>query len=183
MDFDTLVKKRKSIRKFLPNKEVSWKEVVDLVDYANYIPLAGNIPILKFIMADDKNTIVKVSQACQQEFIADASALIIVCSQKKQLINNFDKNGEVFSHQEAGAAINNILLAITQTGLASCWIGHFSDRIIRRTFKIPKDVDIEAIIPIGYEAPLVMGDKKSIPKKPKVEDSLFFGEWDKNKRK
>lgn len=182
MNFYDLLKKRKSVRSYIKEKTVSWKEVAEIIDYANQVPLAGNIPTLNYIIVSEQKKIMQIADACQQGFLADVSAIIVVCSRKEQLLRNFEKKGEMFAHQEAGAAINNMLLAISEAGMASCWIGHFSDRIIKRLLKIPKEVEVEAIIPIGYEAPVKLGDRKKATAKPKIEDTLYFEEWDKNKR-
>ena len=51
----------------------------------------------------------------------------------------------------AGAAIQNFLLKIEEAGLATCWIGHFVEEQVKDELKIPDDVTVEALFPIGYE--------------------------------
>ncbi|MBS3055764.1 nitroreductase family protein [Candidatus Pacearchaeota archaeon] len=181
MDFDTLARKRRSVRNFNPNKKPDWKKVIDAIDTANQIPLAGNISILKFIMIEDREKIAKITDACQQDFIQDAHYIVVVCSKKEQLTRNFSGKGEMFTRQEAGAAIQNFLLKVVEDGLASCWIGHFSERILKRLLKIPKDWDIEALLPLGYEARARISSKPPI--KPSIEDTVYFEEWKEKKRK
>ena len=181
MDFDTLARKRRSVRDFNPSKKPDWKKVIDAIDVANQIPLAGNIPILKFIFIEDKDKIAKIADACQQDFIQDAPYVIVVCSKKEQLTRNFSSKGEAFTRQETGAAIQNFLLKAVEDGLASCWIGHFSERTLKKLLKVPKDFDIEALMPIGYEAQSRISSKP--PVKPHIEDTVFFEEWSKKKRK
>jgi nitroreductase len=183
MDFDGLTKKRKSCRSFIAGKSVDWHDVVDIVDSANQIPSAGSISIIKSIMVEDAYKIAKLADACQQDFIRDAPVILVVCSQKDQLLRNFEKKGEVFAHQEAGAAINNILLASTEKGLASCWIGHFSDRLVKRVMKIPKDIDIEALIAIGHASSFNPMGKGKVYSRPKIGDTLYFEKWEEKKRK
>ncbi len=180
MDFETLARKRRSVRDFNTSKKPDWKKVIDAIDTANQIPLAGNIPVFKFIFVEDKEKIAKLADACQQDFIADAPYLIAVCSKKEQLTRNFSGKGEMFTRQEAGAAIQNFLLKVVEDRLASCWIGHFSERIIKRLLKIPKEWDVEALLPVGYEVPQRIA-KPVI--KPKIEDTVFFEEWGDKKRK
>ncbi len=184
MSFDDLVRSRRSVRGFIPGKRPGWRLVVDAVDAANQIPMAGNIPFLRFVMVEDSDTISKIAEASQQSFISDASYVIAVCSNTEQLKRNFDSKGEVFAHQEAGAAIQNFLLKITDSGLASCWIGYFSDKIVKKLLDVPKDWDIEALLPVGFASPNVIGIKPSRDDtiKPKISDSLFFENFKTNKR-
>lgn len=183
MKFEVLAKGRRSAKEFLADKEVDWRDVVDAIDCANNIPLAGNISVLKFLMVEDEEKISKIASASQQDFINNSSIAVIVCSNKEQLVRNFGKvDGERFAHQEAGAAIQNFLLKIADLGLGACWIGHFSEKIIRRLFKVDKAWDIEALIVVGREAKKTLGEERGIVK-PRIEDTVFFEEWDEKKRK
>jgi len=44
-----------------------------------------------------------------------------------------------------------MLLKAVDLGLGSCWVGAFSDELIKQVFNIPSHFQIEGIIPIGYE--------------------------------
>ena len=43
--------------------------------------------------------------------------------------------------QQAGAAIENFLLKITDLGLSTCWTGAFSDEQVKRILQIPEDIE------------------------------------------
>jgi nitroreductase len=74
--------------------------------------------------------------------------------------------------QQAGAAIQNFLLKITEARLATCWVGHFVDEEIKSILTIPKDIQVEALFPIGY--PLRKPEEKRIIE---LDNVLYFNKY------
>ena len=149
MDLDKAIQNRHSVRKF-KDKKPDWRDIIECVDAARYAPTAGDNYTLKFILVDDKEKIQKLADASQQNFISQAQYIVVVCSDTSRTTNAFEK-GEIFCRQQAGAAIQNFLLKIQEKGLATCWIGHFIERLVKEELKIPADIQVEALFPIGYE--------------------------------
>lgn len=178
MDFDTLLKKRASIRKF-SSKKPSESQIIDIIEAGNLAPSPGNLPILKYIIVENKPLIYKISDACQQEFIKQAQVVIVICSDQNKINIMYDKRSDTYTKQQAGAAIENMLLKITELNLASCWIGAFAELTMRNALKIPEKINIEAILPIGY---LIKGDKTTQKIKTPLEARVFFDRY-KNKEK
>ena len=177
MEFDKLIKSRKSVNKF-KDKKPDWRDIIECIDSARYAPMAGNDFTLKFILVDDKEKIHKIAKAAQQSFISQVYYLVVVCSTTSRTTNSFGERGKIYSKQQAGAAIQTFLLKIEEKGLSTCWIGHFVDEQIKRELKIPDNINIEAVFPIGYEF------KKQKPKnKIDLERILFFEEYGKKKMK
>ena len=171
MEFDKLIKSRKSVKKY-KDKKPDWRDIIECIDSARYAPMAGNDFTLKFILIDDKEKIQKISKAAQQSFISQVHYLVAMCSTTSRTTNSFGKKGEIYLRQQAGAAIQNFLLKIEEKGLSTCWIGHFVDEQIKKELKIPSNVNIEAIFPIGYEF------KKQRPKrKIELDRILYFKQY------
>ncbi len=171
MDLDKIIKERHSVRKF-KTKKPDWRDIVRAIEISKNAPYAGNIPTIKFILIDNQEKINKISKACRQSFIRYAKYLVAVCNDKENLTKSYKDRGEKYAKQQAGAVIQNLLLKITDLGLATCWVGAFSDNQIRKILDIPKEVDIETILPIGYE----MGSKKPRTK-PDLDNILYFNKW------
>jgi nitroreductase len=177
MELDKAIKFRKSVRKF-KNKKPDWRDIIKCIDSCRYAPIAGRNYTLKFIITENEEKINKIAEASQQPFISEAKYLLIVCSDCKRLINSFGERGERYCKQQAGAGIQNFLLKIQEFGLSTCWIGHFVDEQIKRILKIPEDIDIEAVFPIGYEY-----KKRELRKKIDIDRILFFEEYGNKKMK
>ena len=69
--------------------------------------MAGNLYSLKFILVSDKEKIQKLSEASQQEFVADAQYVVVVCSNPSRTLNAYEERGENYLKQQAGAGIQN----------------------------------------------------------------------------
>ncbi len=176
MDLDSVIEKRHSARTF-KNKKASWKSVLEAIDAAIKAPFADNRCHLKFLIIEDKKTIDKIAEFAKQLWINQSSILVLICSDDSNLENMHGERGRVYSRQQSGAAIENFLLKITDLGLSACWIGSYSDELIKELLKIPHHIQIEAIIPIGYEP----GSSKR-KRKPALENHLFWETWDQSKR-
>lgn len=174
MQLDKAINSRRSVRSFKQTKKVNWRDILECLDSIKYSPFAGNNSVLKAIIISDKDKIEKISQSSQQEFISEADYAVVICSNPSRLTSAYGKRGEIYSRQQAGAAIQNFLLKITETGLSTCWIGHFVESQIKDLLKIPEEVNVEAIFPIGYE-----GSRSPRTKKlhSDLDNLLFFNSY------
>lgn len=177
MEFDDVIEKRHSVRSF-KKRNADWESIVLAIDSAIKSPFAGDYGNVKFVIVEDREKINRIAGLAQQIWINEASALVVVCSNPKNLIEMYGERGKVYQRQQAGAIIHTLQLKLVDLGLSSCWIGAYPDELIKTLLFIPKDRDVEAIIAIGEE------DKKitSKTKKPKIENSLYWEKWDAQKR-
>jgi nitroreductase len=146
---DKIIQLRRSVRKF-NSKKPNWRTIIECMDSMRYAPMAGNNFSLKFILVDDEKKISQLAEASQQEFVKEAKYVVVVCTTPTRTKLSYEERGENYLRQQAGAAIQNFLLKITESGLSTCWIGHFVDSEIKEILTIPKDIQIEALFPIGY---------------------------------
>ncbi len=175
MQLDKAIKERHCVRKF-KSKKPSWKTIIDCLDSTRYSPMAGGNFTLKLILVSDKNKINKIAKACQQDFITQAHYIVVFCSIPERTETSFGKKGEIYVRQQAGAAIQNFLLKIQDEGLATCWIGHFVEPIIKRELTIPANAQVEAVFPVGYEY-------AKTKRKPKIDmDTILYFDQYKNKK-
>lgn len=177
MNLDKAIKTRRSIRKF-KNKKPDWRTVIECIDSMRYAPMAGGVFSLKFILVSDLDKIDRIAQYCQQPFVRTAEYLVVVCSKPRSTINSYGNRGKIYIRQQAGAAIQNFLLKIHEKGLASCWVGSFVERLIKNELKIPADVHIEAILPVGYSK-----EKPKEKQRVNIDGCLYFEEYENKQMK
>jgi len=178
MELDKAIRGRHSVRKF-SNKKPDWRTIIECIDSARYAPMAGNNYTLKFIFVDDEEKIQKIAEACQQRHVGEVKFVIVACSNPKRTLNEYGENGEKWVRQQAGAAIQNFLLKIEESGLGTCWVGYFVEEQIKRILKIPKEWNVEAVFPVGYEY------QKARTRRDKIELDriLYFNYYDNKKMK
>jgi nitroreductase len=146
---DKIIHARRSVRKF-NSKKPDWREIIECIDSMRYAPMAGNNFSLKFILVDDEKKINELAKVAQQKFITEAKYVVVVCTTPTRTEISYEERGKGYLKQQAGAAIQNFLLKITESGLSSCWVGHFVDDEIKAALSIPKDMQVEALLPVGY---------------------------------
>lgn len=177
MDLDKAIQNRKSIRKY-KDKKPDWRDIIECIDAARYGPMAGNIYSLKFILVDDPEIIQKLADAAQQQFIAKAKYVVVACTNPSRTVNSYGERGKRYCRQQAGAGIENFLLKVQEKGLATCWVGAFVDRLVKKALDIPEDVDVEALFPIGYGT-----ESKTRRTKIDINRILYFNKYGNKKMK
>lgn len=167
------INQRRSIRKYL-DRPVEFEKITTIIDAARKAPSAGNLQDWSFIIVTDKELIKQVSTyALEQYWIQTAPVLIVVCGlpEKHELYYGL-RGKRLYNVQDCAAAIQNILLAATDLGLGSCWIGAFEEDKIKVLFAIPPDVRPQAIITLGYSDD-TPEERSLIP----IENITFFNRY------
>jgi nitroreductase len=177
MQLDKAIQSRKSVRRFHLDKKPDWRKIIRAIDAVRFSPTAGGLSVIKFIIVDDPKKIQALKEASQQDFVGTAKYIVVVTSDTSQLKRMYDDRAEMFARQQAGAAIQNFLLKLTEFDLATCWVGYFDEDQVRRTVAVPEDNLIEAFFPIGIET---KEKTKSVVTKPELENIVRFNTW-KNK--
>lgn len=140
------IKNRKTVRSF-QNEMLSNEDLQDLISAAINAPSACNFQAWKFISITDPVIRNKLSYR-SSPVIKKAPQGIVVLYR-----NDLSYNGYLYKDyiQSAAAAIENLLLAATEKGIATCWICDLNrPKQIKRILHIPKNFDIIAYIALGY---------------------------------
>lgn len=172
MQLERAIKTRKSVKRF-SSKKPDWRKIIRAIDAGRYAPMAGNLFSLKFILVKDSEKMRKLAEASQQDFVSQAFYAVVVVSDDKRVEQSYGERGEKYARQQAGAAIENLLLALNSLGLATCWVGAFVDEQVKETLSIPDNFTVEAILPIGFETKV----KTSGKLKTELENVLFFDKF------
>ena len=143
MEFDEVLKNRRSIREF-KKKKISESNLLEIADAGRYAPSAGNLQNWKFLI------LTKKLDKLFDDFVSNASAVIVVINDKENIIREYENQGEFFSQQSCGAAIQNMLLKATDLGIGSCWVGSFEDKNLRANCNIDEKEEIVALVALGY---------------------------------
>ena len=153
MDIFKAISDRRSIRKFI-DKPVEEDKIAKILDAAMWAPSIGNLQERQFIVVRDPGRRLQLSEAALgQYWMARASVIIVVLTKNDRIVRTYGKRGEdLYVKQDAAAAIENMLLAAHSLGLGSCWVSVFEDAAVKRILKIPTELEVHALIPIGYPA-------------------------------
>lgn len=167
MEVFEAIKKRRSIRKFDPSKEVTDEQIEKLLEAARWAPSAGNLQSWFFVVVKDqkiKNQLAKA--ALNQDFIAEAPVIIVSCADLERSASRYGTRGkELYAIQDATIATQNIWLEATEMGLGGVWVGAFDEDQVSQILDLPSHLRPIAILPIGYPV-----ESPSPPPRRKIEE-------------
>lgn len=156
--------KRRSIRKYL-DSDVSDEMVEEILKAGMAAPSAGDEQPWQFVVVRNKSTMLEFPKFHQYaQMLKEAPVAIIVCGDLNR------QAYEGFWIQDCSAAIQNMLLQITEMGLGSVWVGIYPDeRRVEKTkelLDLPENIVPVAVLPIGvpgeFKPPTNRYDKKMI---------------------
>ncbi len=176
MDVLEIVKSRKSVRKFRKG-EISKEKIKEILECAISAPSAGNLQPWVFIVVDDDKIKQELaSAALNQEFIAEASIVIVACADVEITPTWYGERGNLYYVQDVAAAAENMLIAAHALGLGACWIGAFNEKEVSKILNLPENIRPLAIIPIGYPAEQPIKPKRK-PLKEVVYKNKYGIPW------
>ncbi len=178
MDLNKAINIRHSARSF-KIKKVPFELIIEAIDAAIKVPLAGNYNSLKFIIVTEQDAKSSLAKYADQNWISEADTIVVLCSDAKKLKEVYGERGSSYEKQQVGATIQNFLLRITDLGLASCWVGAYLDDGVKRVLHVPEEITIEAILPIGYEEKEAIGKRA---RKPLLQDVIYWEKWNVKKK-
>lgn len=150
--YETILKRR-TIRKFKQEK-IEKDILVKLINAARYAPSGANLQPLKYIIVDQTEKVKEVFRHLKWAgYLAPHGepkegekpvAYIIVLADTKVRKTGYEL--------DAGAAIQNILLAAEEENIGTCWIGSVDREAVRIMFNISDEYIIDSVIALGYKA-------------------------------
>ncbi|MFA4960502.1 MAG: nitroreductase family protein [Candidatus Pacearchaeota archaeon] len=176
MKLEDAIRKRRSVKKFSTDKP-NWRKIISAIDLARISPSAGNLFVMRFILVRDEEKIKKIAEATQQPFVGSVNYIVVAVSDDSKLVRSFGNRGIRYASLQAGAAIENLLLALTDAGLVTTWVGHFYDEQIKDVLNIPDNLNIEGVFPIGKETKIKTVEKP----KAELDNILYFDKWENKK--
>ncbi|MDI6870427.1 MAG: nitroreductase family protein [Bacillota bacterium] len=148
------IRERRSVRRF-QSRPVPDATVGRLLECAVLAPSAGNVQAWHFyVVKDDERRQALAAAAHHQLFLAHAPVVIVVCANLPRIANRYgDRGTSLYVLQDTAAAVQNILLAATAFGLATCWIGSFDEEAVAKVVGAERGIlRPVAVIPVGYPA-------------------------------
>jgi len=152
MELDEAIKNRRSIRAY-QKMPVEEEKINKILEAAHWAPSAGNLQSVEYVVVKDRETKVKLAGASYgQEQVSEAPVDIVVCCNFSKISPYGTRGKELYSMQESGACIQNLMLAAHALGLGTCWIGAFDEARVRQIAGVPANAKPVAIITVGYAA-------------------------------
>jgi nitroreductase len=118
-----------------------------------------------FVVVQDPEVIARLASLAKTgPYIADAGAAIVVATERDD-----------FAVTDGSRAIQSMILTAWSEGIGSNWVGFHGLEAVGKLLGIPDDLDVLAIVPLGYPAEAKAGNKKNRKPLSEVAHRERFG--------
>lgn len=182
----TILAERWSGRSYDPTVAVTNEQVMSLCEAARWAPSCFGDAPWRYIIWNKHVDEVQWQKALDclmpgnQEWAKNASVLVLAAS-----VSTFSHNGKDnrWVGYDTGAASISMCLQATEMGLMSHQMGGFDADKVKTTFNLPDDLQLWAMMAIGYPAPLDNLNEEQLERELKARErrplsqQFFNGAW------
>jgi len=162
MEFQELIAQRYSVRVYKPD-DVPSNMIDKILEAARLAPTAANRQSFKLFVIKTAGFKDELKNIYHQEWFTQAPYVIGICGIPEG--NWIRKDGKNYADVDSAIVMDHVILAATNMGLGTCWIGAFDPNAARKFLELPQEMEPIAFTPIGYPADHVrMKKRKPIDK-------------------
>lgn len=148
MEYAKLIKERYSVRQF-QEKAVEQEKIDAILQMVQTAPTATNAQPQHIFVLQSQTALQKLKECTKSHFHAPLAFL--VCYDKtKSWVRGYDRTEQ--GTIDAAIVGTHLMLAITNTGLGSTWVGSFDPAKVTELYSLPSRMVPVAIFPTGYIA-------------------------------
>ncbi len=147
MDVFTAISQRSSVRAY-KETDIGEDKLKKVLEAGRLSPSASNRQDWKFIIVKSKETRKKLANAAfGQAFIGEAPVVVVACATESKSIMAC---GQPAYTVDLSIAFSFMILEAWELGLGTCWIGAFKEEEVKKILKVPEQVRVVAMSPLGY---------------------------------
>jgi nitroreductase len=154
MDVFEAIRVRRSIRRY-KSRPVEKGKLERILEAGRLAPSTANKQPWHFVVVTDPSLIEALRVAHERDpFVKNTSEIltapvvIVACADTSKAW--IRRDGEEYWKVDVAIALQSMVLCATEEGLATCWIAAFDAEATRRVLKIPEEIKIVALTPLGY---------------------------------
>ena len=147
MEFIDVVKSRRSVRAY-SDKNVEDDKIEYVLECARLAPSWMNGQCCRFVVVREKERIEALAKASIiNRWLRKTPVILAACADP--LSSGKKRNMEYFE-VDVAIAMEHVILAATDLGLGSCWIGGFDEKTVKEVLEIPPRIRVVALTPLGF---------------------------------
>jgi len=146
MEFNDVVRKRFSVRKF-SDKKIEKDKLEQILEAGRLAPTAKNLQPIKIYVVESVEGLEKIDKASRCRY--NAPTVLVVCGFKD---NAFQKGEHSVYEMDASIVCTHMMLEATNVGVDNIWIELFDEDVLRDEFSIPEGLVPVCLLPLGYKS-------------------------------
>jgi nitroreductase len=178
LEFTDVLKARKSVRSYV-DKEVEEAKLMKMLEAARMAPSWANKQCWSYIIVKDKSKIKELAGGLVNSWLKQAPLVVVACGNPGE---SGSRNGKDYYLVDVAISMEHLVLAATDLGLGTCWIGSFDEAKVKQLLGVPEDVKVIALTPVGYagdeglRSKFTKGLVRSGKRKP-LEEIVHHDKW------
>ena len=146
MEFEEVIRKRTSVRKFSDKKLERYK-LDKILEVGRLAPTAKNSQPIKIYVVQSEDGIIKLDKASRCRY--GANTVLIICGNKEEAYHK----GEYSTYEMDSCIVaTHMMLEATNIEVDNIWIESFDENILREEFNIPSEYIPICLLPLGYRS-------------------------------
>jgi nitroreductase len=141
---------RASLKTRLSSKEIEPEKIEKLLEAAKVAPSARNNQPWRFIVIKEREIIKSLADNAFYDvnnMVHEAPIIIVVCANPDDDIKVSGKEYYLF---DAGLAVENMILAATDQGLATHPMSGLDEPAMKKVLQVPDNIRIVVAMPVAY---------------------------------
>ena len=169
MEFSQLIRKRYSVRAYKPDA-VDDDKLDQVLEAARLAPTATNRQAFQFIVIHTAGREAELRRIYKADWFVQPPIVICACGIPAE--NWVRRDGKNYNDVDVAIAMDHLILAATDVGLGTCWIGAFDATAAREVLHLPDGVEPIAFTPLGYPA-----DEPGTKKRKALSELVRHERW------
>ncbi|MFN2219344.1 MAG: nitroreductase family protein [Anaerolineae bacterium] len=169
MKFQELIEARYSVRAYKPDPVEDGK-LQQVLEAARLAPTAVNRQPFQLIVIHTKGREEELNRIYGRDWFVQPPLVICICGVPALAWSRMD--GMNYYAVDVTIAMDHLILAATELGLGTCWIGAFDPDAAREVLGLPDTVEPIAFTPLGYPA-----DEPRQKKRKPLSELVRYENW------
>lgn len=158
MNFLDLVKKRYSVRSYLP-RAIEADKMNYIMECVRLAPSAVNYQPWHFSIVTDAEKLAALKSTYPREWIQTAPYIIVACTDHQEAWHR-KMDGKDHADVDIAIAVEHLCLAAAEQGLGTCWVCNFDASRCKEVLSLPESWEPAVLIPIGYATEEAVPEKR-----------------------
>jgi nitroreductase len=167
MEFLELVKKRYSVRAY-ESRPVEDDKLKQVLEAARLAPTGANRQSFQLIVVHTAGREEELRAIYSRDFFVQAPVIVCACATTPE----GQPYNEAGGYRNVAIVMDHLILAATELGLGTCWIGAYDPAAARRILGIPENAHPVVFATIGY----AKDEPRPKVRKP-IEELVRYEHW------
>jgi nitroreductase len=169
MEFSMLIRERHSIRAYRPDP-VEEEKLQEILEAARLAPTAGNQQPFQLIVVKTRGREEELRRIYRRDWFVEAPIVICACGIPEEC--GASREAMMRCYIDVAIVTDHLILAATNAGLGTCWIGAFDPAAAREVLGLPDGVEPVAFTTLGYAA-----DGRRPKNRKDLSDLVRYDRW------